>query len=105
MKAISLTGKIDEQGQLSIDKPLEKLKSTSVRVIIILEDTDNSSDSNLEQMHSKQEQKLMPLEQFQQEFKQALIESGYDSREKIIKLVQEVKQEIAEERQIKQEGV
>lgn len=102
MKAISVTGKIDKQGQLSIDKPLDQLKSTSVRVIIILEDTDDLSELNLEQMRFKQEQELMPLEQFQQEFKQALIEAGYDSRERVIQLVQEIKQEIAEERKIKQ---
>lgn len=76
-----------------------------MRVIIISEDIDDSTKPNLEQMGFNQEQELMPLEQFQQEFKQALIESGYDSREKIIKLVQEVKQEMAEERQIKQERV
>ena len=99
MKAISLTGKIDEKGQLSIEKPLENLKSTSVQVIIILEDSDDSREPSLETEHFRPEQKLLPLEEFQQEFKQDLIEAGYDSREKIIKLVQEVKQEMAQERQ------
>jgi hypothetical protein len=101
MKAISLTGKIDEKGQLSIEKPLENLKSTSVQVIIILEDNDVPSEPSLEHEHLRQEQKLLPLEEFQQEFKQALIEAGYDSREKIIKLVQEVKQEMVEEHKMK----
>jgi hypothetical protein len=101
MKAISVTGKIDEQGQLSIEKPLENLKSTSVQVIIILEDNDSPSEPSLEPKLFRQEQELLPLEEFQQEFKQALIEAGYDSREKIIKLVQEVKQEMVEEHKMK----
>ncbi len=41
---------------------------------------------------------LMPFEQFQQEFSAALREAGYDSEEKIVELVREVKREIAEER-------
>lgn len=102
MKAISVTGKIDEKGQLSIEKPIENLKSTSVQVIIILEDKDVPSEPSLEHEHFKQEHiDLLPLEEFQQEFKQALIEAGYDSREKIIKLVQEVKQEMVEEHKMK----
>jgi hypothetical protein len=101
MKAISLTGKIDEKGQLSIEKPLENLKSTSVQVIIILEDNDSPSEPSLEPKLFRQDQELLPLEEFQQEFKQALIEAGYDSREKIIKLVQEVKQEMVEEHKMK----
>jgi hypothetical protein len=42
--------------------------------------------------------KLMPLDEFQEQFQQALAEAGYDSPEKIINLVQEVKQEMATER-------
>jgi prevent-host-death family protein len=40
---------------------------------------------------------LMPPDEFEQQFHQALVEAGYDSREKIIDLVREVKQEIYEE--------
>ncbi|MEQ8539272.1 MAG: type II toxin-antitoxin system Phd/YefM family antitoxin [Coleofasciculus sp. D1-CHI-01] len=42
---------------------------------------------------------LVPLHDFQQQFKQALIEAGYDSRDKIVNLVQDVKREMAAERQ------
>lgn len=44
----------------------------------------------------KQEQ---TWENFSQQFHQALVDAGYDSREKILDLVQEVKREMAEERQ------
>ena len=44
---------------------------------------------------------LIPLDSFQQQFQQALIEAGYDSHQKIVNLVQEIKQEIAAERQQK----
>jgi hypothetical protein len=40
------------------------------------------------------EKELMPPDEFEQQFHQALVEAGYDSREKIIDLVREVKQEI-----------
>ncbi|MEM9541794.1 MAG: hypothetical protein AAGA60_20145 [Cyanobacteria bacterium P01_E01_bin.42] len=40
----------------------------------------------------------MPTEQFCQEFKQAFVESGYDSEEKILQLIREVKIEMADER-------
>ncbi|WP_287297015.1 hypothetical protein [Moorena sp. SIO2C4] len=45
-----------------------------------------------------QQQPLLSAKQLQEGLKQALTESGYDSREKIIELVQEIKQEIAQER-------
>jgi prevent-host-death family protein len=45
---------------------------------------------------------LMPFEPFQRKFKQALVEAGFDSREKIVDLVREVKQEITEERKSKE---
>ena len=41
---------------------------------------------------------FMPADTFAREFKKALEEAGYDSREKIIELVREVKREMAEER-------
>ncbi|MEC4814384.1 MAG: hypothetical protein SAK29_14070 [Scytonema sp. PMC 1069.18] len=45
----------------------------------------------------------MSPKQLEQGLKQALTEAGYDSREKIIHLVQEVKREIAAERQQQQD--
>jgi prevent-host-death family protein len=44
------------------------------------------------------QQDFMPAHDFEQQFRQALVEAGYDSREKIIDLVREVKQEMYEER-------
>lgn len=41
---------------------------------------------------------LMPADDFERQFHQALVESGYDSREKIIDLVRDVKREMYEER-------
>ncbi len=87
MRAISATGQIDAQGQLCLDIPLEVTKPASVQVIILLSDAENSN------IGEAQQRDLMSEESFSQEFKQALIEAGYDSREKIINLVQEVKQE------------
>lgn len=43
--------------------------------------------------------KQQTWENFSQQFQQALVDAGYDSQEKIIDLIQEVKREIAEERQ------
>ena len=40
----------------------------------------------------------LPDEEFRQQFQQDLADAGYDSREKIIELVQEVKRELADER-------
>jgi prevent-host-death family protein len=45
------------------------------------------------------QQELMPAHDFEHQFRQALAEVGCDSREKIIDLVREVKQELYEERQ------
>jgi hypothetical protein len=44
---------------------------------------------------------LAPLAQLQQELRQALVESGYSSKEEIVELVREVKREIADEREAK----
>ncbi len=41
---------------------------------------------------------LVPLEDLRQSVQNSLTESGYDSKEKIIELLQEVKKEIADER-------
>jgi len=40
---------------------------------------------------------LIPLEDLQQSVQKSLRDSGYDSRDKVIQLVQEVKKEIADE--------
>lgn len=50
-----------------------------------------------------QQHPLMSAEQLQQELKQSLTEAGYDSREKIVDLVQDIKREISQERQQKQD--
>ncbi len=42
---------------------------------------------------------LVPLKDLQESVKKSLTESGYDSRDKIIELVQEVKREMANERE------
>jgi plasmid stability protein len=42
---------------------------------------------------------LVPLKDLQQSVKKSLRDSGYDSRDKILELVQEVKREIADERE------
>ena len=44
---------------------------------------------------------LPPLAQLQQEIRQALVESGYSSKEAIVELVQEVKREMLDEREAK----
>ena len=44
----------------------------------------------------------MPADEFEKGFHQALVDAGYDSREKILDLVREVKQELYEERQQQQ---
>ena len=105
MKTLSVTGKIDEQGQLSLDRPIDSDRTGEVRVIIVFPDTESDRAKEQEKKKSWDEKvaeyknrKLMPTEQFCQEFKQAFIEAGYDSEEKIMQLIQEVKKEMAEER-------
>lgn len=44
------------------------------------------------------EEDLLPAEEIQAQFRQALAEHGYRSREEILALVQEVKREMAEEK-------
>lgn len=48
-------------------------------------------------LHDYADLELMPLEQFRSEFRDALSESGYNSRDDIINLVREVKQELVAE--------
>ena len=45
--------------------------------------------------HAKQQ--LAPLDTFQQQFQQALAEAGYDTTEKVVAMVRQVKQELAAE--------
>ena len=52
-------------------------------------------------MNKNDRKKLMPLYEFQKQFQQDLKEAGYDSPEKIINLVQEIKKEMATERKSK----
>jgi hypothetical protein len=90
MKAITTTGKIERSGQLSLDHPLEGTAPRSVRVIILFEETDLPVKET-----------LMSAEELQQELKQAFTEAGYDSKDKIINLVQDVKREISQQREQK----
>ncbi|MFM7363350.1 MAG: hypothetical protein ACKO11_02355 [Cuspidothrix sp.] len=101
MKAIQVTGKIDAQGQLSLDYPIKGNLPSSVRVIIVF--TETNTDTNTIELSTNireyQQRNLMPVKQLEQELQQAFTDAGYDSREKIINLVQEVKGEIAVEKQ------
>jgi prevent-host-death family protein len=53
---------------------------------------------------SQKKAHLIPLDAFQKQFSDALVEAGYDTREKIVNLVREVKREIANERNISGEA-
>jgi len=102
MKAIQTTGKIDAEGQLSLDSPIKGTLSRSVRVIIFLEETESDVNDFLGQISQYQQNPLISAEKLQQGLKQLLTDAGYDSREKIINLVQDIKREISQERQQKQ---
>lgn len=43
-------------------------------------------------------QRLVPLDTFQQQFQQALAEAGYDTTEKVVEMVRQVKHELVAER-------
>lgn len=105
MKAIQATGKIDAEGQLSLDNPIQGTSPVRVRVIILFAETEADTDEFWESISEYQQRSLMSPKQLEQGFKQALAEAGYDSREKIIHLVQEVKREIAVERQQQQDDM
>ncbi len=53
-------------------------------------------------MQEYAQRELLPLEIFRREFRAALTEAGYQTREEIIPLVQEIKQEVATERNTQQ---
>ena len=103
MKAIQVTGKIDAQGQLSLDHPIEGTLPSAVRVIILFAETEADTNEFWESIGKYQQRTLMSAKQLEKELKQVLVEAGYDSKEKIIDLVQEVKREIAAERQQQQD--
>ena len=44
MKAIEVTGTVNNKGQLSLDEPLTVDKFTRVRVIVLLSDTDSEEE-------------------------------------------------------------
>nr|MCM0590521.1 hypothetical protein [Gloeotrichia echinulata DEX184] len=94
MKAIQATGKIDAEGQLSLDKPIQVTVPSSVRVIILFAESEADTTEFSQNISEYQQRHLMSSKELAQELKQALTEAGYDSREKIIDLVQEVKREI-----------
>ncbi len=50
-------------------------------------------------MREHAQRQLAPLDTFQQQFQQALTEAGYDTAEKIVKMVREVKHELTAERE------
>jgi hypothetical protein len=102
MKAIQATGKIDAKGQLSLDHPIEGTLPSSVRVIILFAESEADTTEFLQNISEYQQRSLMSAKQLEQGLKQAFTEAGYDSREKIIDLLQEVKQEITAERQQQQ---
>lgn len=104
MKAIQATGKIDAEGKLSLDHPIEGTLPSSVRVIILFAETEADTDEFWESVGKYQQRTLMSAKQLEKELKQVLTEAGYDSKEKIIDLVQEVKREIAAERQQHHDG-
>ncbi len=44
MKAIEVTGTVNNKGELSLDRPLSVNKSTRVRVIVLLSDEDSDEE-------------------------------------------------------------
>ncbi len=49
-------------------------------------------------MRAHAQQQLLPLDTFQQQFQQALSEASYDTAEKVVELVRQVKREMVAER-------
>ncbi len=59
MRAIEVTGIVDEQGQLSLDKPIEITSLSPVRVIILFETTTSDpDDESLESVKASLRQSL-----------------------------------------------
>jgi uncharacterized protein YdhG (YjbR/CyaY superfamily) len=49
-------------------------------------------------MRKYQHYKLTPTDEFQRQFRQALVDAGYDTPEKVVDLVQDVKRELLAEK-------
>ena len=95
IKAIQSAGKIDTEDRLSLDHPIPGSLPSSVRVVVLFEEM----EAEVDQISEDQQTMAMSPEKLQHELRQALTEAGYDSRKKVIQLVQDVKQEIFQERQ------
>ena len=65
MKAIKATGSINEQGQLSLDRPLINNKNSRVEVIVLIQEESENSETD----HTKEE----ILEDFRQAWHEAMI--------------------------------
>ena len=65
MKAIKATGSINEQGQLSLDRPLINNKNSRVEVIVLIQEESENSETD----HIKEE----ILEDFRQAWHEAMI--------------------------------
>ncbi len=44
MKAIEVTGRVDERGNLSLDRPIEITTPSSVRVIVLFDEEESDPD-------------------------------------------------------------
>ena len=58
MKAFEVMGKVDEKGQLLLDKPLEIYTSSQVRVIILVSDESESDSDDTPVMEIKESLKI-----------------------------------------------
>lgn len=85
------------QGRASYMTPVEFQAKVENGAIIVPEEYRQQlvNGETVKVIVLKQEQ---TWEDFSQQFHQALVDAGYDSREKIIDLIQEVKREMTEER-------
>ncbi len=72
-------------------------------MIIFFAETEADTNEFWKSIGNYQQRTLMSAKQLEKELKQVLVEAGYDSKEKIIDLVQEVKREIAAERKQQQD--
>ena len=104
MKAIQATEKIDAQGEYQQRTLMSRGSNTYQKWGGFLGGSVLPHDESwgLEPSPFLEGTSASP-KQLEQGLKQALVEAGYDSRDKIIHLVQEVKREIAAERQQQQE--
>ena len=86
LKAIELVGTVDKDHLLRISRYLPLPERTQVRIIVMYPESEE-----LEPLKDEE------LEGFSTEFSTALVESGYDTKEKIFELVEEVKREQVKE--------